>query len=497
MAVALRARPGFLFAFGLALACIGLIAYPLGAAYWYSNLGSPDADWVNELHIRKEVALAETDSPRFLFIGGSGCLFTIDAELISERLGKPAINLCSHAGVALEYYLAYARRHARPGDSVVIAVEHRGLFRKEPAISEIKWKYFTTWNRGHYWEHGLLGGLQTLYRIPLRDLAEAKHERTEADKGNITYPAYRMSRSGDMRLRMAVTPARNANLPENFVLPSPAADQLVREFTSWARGRGVHVYAVPEATALAPEDYPLANELFALKKTWWVDRGVTLLIPHEDGRLPPDIFQDTPKHGGAGLQYVWSNHVADALLGTTAESRDILLLPSHPVEGEPFLRTPPKGARAMVYSTTEERAWGVINDAGIARAMAGGARVYVGAPSLRIPGYEVSTLSSKRETEAEIVKRHAGDAILRCPPAAAPTELSTVLRTAVVETYRVRIEATNGLCSILIDDRDLAAPWPHLQFRTLDAARGILTGVYQFDADGTVLTEWLGELHRQ
>lgn len=497
IAVALRVRPGFLFAFGLALACIGLVAYPLGTAYWYTNLGSPDADWVNDLHIRKEAALAAADSPRVLFVGGSGCLFTIDAELISERLGKPAVNLCSHAGVALEYFLAYARRHARPGDSVVIVAEHRVLFRKEPEISEIKWKYFTTWDRGHYWEHGLLGALRTLYRIPLRDLAAVKHERTEVNKGNITYPAYRMSPAGDMRLRMSITPTRLTNLPDLFVLPSPAADRLVREFTAWARGRGVSVYAVPEATSLAPADYPLTNDLFALKKTWWGDRGVTLLVPHEDGRLPPDLFQDTAQHGGAGLQYVWSNHVADALLDIEVKARDILLLPSHPVEGEPFLRTPPKGARAMVYSTSEERNWGVINADGIARAMAGGARVYVGAPSLRVPGYEVTTLSSKRETEADVVKRHAGDVILRCPPAAAPTELSTVLRTAVVETYRVRIESANGLCSILIDDRDLAAPWPHLQFRTLDAARGILTGVYQFDADGTVLTEWLGELHRQ
>lgn len=497
MAAVLRARPGFLAVFGLTLLVAGLVAYPVGVARWYTNIGNPEADWVNDLHIRKEVALATAPSPRVLLVGGSGCLFTLDAELIGQRIGKPAVNLCSHAGVALEYFLAYARRHARPGDSVVIAAEHRVLFRKEPEISEIKWKYFTTWDRGHYWEHGLIGGLRTLYRIPLRDLAAVKHERTEADKGNITYPAYRMSPFGDMRLRMPMTPARLTNLADLFVLPSPAADQLVRDFSSWARGRGVRVYAVPEATSLAPEDYPLTNELFALKKNWWGDRGVTLLVPHEDGRLPPDLFQDTAQHGGAGLQYVWSNHVADALIGASIEARDILLLPSHPVEGEPFLRTPPKGARAMVYSTKEQRAWGVINDAGIARAIANGARVFAGAPSLRVPGYDITTISSKRETEAELSKRHAGEMILRCPPNAAPSVMPTVLRTGVLEEYRLRIETANGMCSILIDDRDLAAPWPHRQLRTLDAARGILTGVYQFDADGTVLTEWLGELKKQ
>lgn len=150
MAAVLRARPGFIAVFGLTLALVGLLAYPLGAALWYNNAGTPDADWVNDLHIRKEVALADAASPRVLFIGGSGCLFTIDTELIGARLGKPAVNLCSHAGVALEYMLAYARRHARPGDTVIIVPEHRVLFRKEPEISEIKWKYFTTWDRGHY-----------------------------------------------------------------------------------------------------------------------------------------------------------------------------------------------------------------------------------------------------------------------------------------------------------------------------------------------------------
>jgi hypothetical protein len=254
---------------------------------------------------------------------------------------------------------------------------------------------------------------------------------------------------------------------------------------SWAQGRGVHIYAVPEATSLAPEDYPLTDQLFALMKTWWRDRGVRVLVPHEDGRLPPDLFQDTAQHGGAGLQYVWSNHIADAILGATSVEKDILLLPSHPAEGEPFLRTPPKGARAMVYSTKEERPWGVINDAGIARALGAGARVFLGAPSLRVPGYEVVTVSSKRETEAEIMKRHSSDAIFRCPPQSpAPPE------------YRVRTESSGGKCSILIEDRDVAQPWPHLQLRTVDTRRRILTGIYQFDADGTVLTEWLGELKK-
>lgn len=485
MAAALHVRPGFLAIFTVTLALAGLVAYPVGAALWYNNAGAAGIDWTNELYVRKDVALAEAVSPRVLFVGGSGCLFTIDAELIGARLGKPAVNLCSQASIALEYFLAHARRHARPGDTVIIVPEHRVLFRKEPQISEDKWKYFTTWDRRHYFEHGLIGGLRTLYRIPFRDLASAKQGVGPHEKRNTVYPAYRLGPAGDMRLRMSITPTRLKNLEDLFVLPSPAADTLVREMVSWANGRGVHVYAVPEATSLAPEDYPLTNQLFALMKTWWSDRGVKLLVPYEDGRLPPDLFLDTAQHGGAGLQYVWSNHVADALLGTETNEKDILLLPSHPAEAEPFLRTPTKGARAMVYSTKEERPWGVINDAGIARAIGAGARVYLGSPSLRVPGYEIVAVSSKRETEAEVLKRHAGDKVFRCPPGSPlPPE------------YRVRTEMSGGKCSILIEDRDVAEPWPNVQLRTMDTRRGILTGVYQFDADGTVLTEWLGELKK-
>ena len=327
--------------------------------------------------------------------------------------------------------------------------------------------------------------MRTLYRIPFRDLTAAKQGVPPHEKRNSVYPAYRLGPAGDMRLRMPVTPTRLKNLEDLFVLPSPAADTLVREMVSWAKGRGVNVYAVPEATALAPEDYPLTNHLFALMKTWWSERGVKLLVPLEDGRLPPDLFQDTAQHGGAGLQHVWSNHIANALLGAATSEKDILLLPSHPVEGEPFLRTPPKGARAMVYSTTEERSWGVINNEGIARAFGAGARVYAGAPSLIVPGYEVVTVSSKRETEAQVLKRHPGDVIFRCPSGEPPPP-----------EFRVKTESAGGKCSILIEDRDVAAPWPHVQLRTMDARRGILTGIYQFDADGTVLTEWLGEFKK-
>ena len=130
----------------LTVLALGAVLYPVSVARYYNNVGRQhDADWVHHLFLRKEAALQLAPSgPRVLIVGGSGCLFSLDAAVLERELEQPVINLCSHAGVGLEYMLARARRHARPGDTVLLALEYRVLnlpdqiVNDEPKLNECK-----------------------------------------------------------------------------------------------------------------------------------------------------------------------------------------------------------------------------------------------------------------------------------------------------------------------------------------------------------------------
>lgn len=148
--------PGFSGSWILTVAILGGLAYPAIVAAWYNNLGNTNGDWVHHLFLRKEAALhLAGDAPRVLIAGGSGCLFSFDAEALERELKQPVVNLCSHAGAGLEYMLARTRRHVRPGDTVILNPEYRVLISPDPRQTRIEWDYFTTWDRRHYLEHGL------------------------------------------------------------------------------------------------------------------------------------------------------------------------------------------------------------------------------------------------------------------------------------------------------------------------------------------------------
>lgn len=90
-------------------------------------------DWVAPTYEHKE-RLAEaipSDQRRILIVGGSSSLFGISAQQISEETGLTAINLATHAGLGGDYILRRAEKLIRPGDIVVLPIEHAMYLRSD------------------------------------------------------------------------------------------------------------------------------------------------------------------------------------------------------------------------------------------------------------------------------------------------------------------------------------------------------------------------------
>jgi hypothetical protein len=74
--------------------------------------------------IDKQALLKNADSPKIVFVGGSGVSFGLDSEMVRRELGMTVVNMGLHAGLGLRYMLAEVRPYINPGDVVVVIPEY-------------------------------------------------------------------------------------------------------------------------------------------------------------------------------------------------------------------------------------------------------------------------------------------------------------------------------------------------------------------------------------
>lgn len=80
-------------------------------------------DWARNVYLVKEQLALSTPSPRWLLVGGSSALFGFQSDIIERGVGAKVVNLGIHAELPLKFQLWQAERHARAGDTVLLAEE--------------------------------------------------------------------------------------------------------------------------------------------------------------------------------------------------------------------------------------------------------------------------------------------------------------------------------------------------------------------------------------
>lgn len=78
---------------------------------------------LRDILVSKHFIAEQAPSPRMWIIGGSSAWFGFDGEVLSKGISTQVVNLGSHAEVPLEVMLWNAEKHARSGDTVLLAAE--------------------------------------------------------------------------------------------------------------------------------------------------------------------------------------------------------------------------------------------------------------------------------------------------------------------------------------------------------------------------------------
>jgi hypothetical protein len=78
--------------------------------------------------IDKDERLKSAPGPRMIFVGGSGVAFGMDSQLIAERYAYTPVNYGLHAALGGDFMLKHVGEHLRPGDVVVLCMEHGVIY---------------------------------------------------------------------------------------------------------------------------------------------------------------------------------------------------------------------------------------------------------------------------------------------------------------------------------------------------------------------------------
>ncbi len=90
----------------------------------------PRPDLVYSSLLDKHARLAESSSPRLIFVGGSGLALGLDSALIEAQVQRPVINMGINAGFGLRYMLAEVKPYIHADDIVVVVPEYEHFYGK-------------------------------------------------------------------------------------------------------------------------------------------------------------------------------------------------------------------------------------------------------------------------------------------------------------------------------------------------------------------------------
>ncbi|MDR2810272.1 MAG: hypothetical protein LBB84_06915 [Tannerellaceae bacterium] len=114
--------------------------------------------------IQKDSLLANVDSPRMIFIGGSNISFGLNSQMIKDSLNINSINTGISAGLGLKFMLENTAQYVKEGDIIIAPLEYVHYTNDYDYCSETLLRIIMDVNKGYL---RLLNFRQTLRLLPL------------------------------------------------------------------------------------------------------------------------------------------------------------------------------------------------------------------------------------------------------------------------------------------------------------------------------------------
>lgn len=280
---------------------------------------SAEIAWVASLYADKTRIAETVNGPRILVVGGSGTLFSFDAEVATKRLGRPVVNYGTHAGLGLGYILDRAGRILRPGDVVLLAPEYE-ILQQQSAANEYAIQLTAFYDRAY------------LRRLPLTESfrymlgydvlpslavgARVALHRPPAQRTDITLDSFGDARGNTVAQSKGGLPLDSVSDKRPI---SGIAEAALRRFMEEAKARQVQVIAIPPALVETPASQSAVFQAFQQSRAALFTRlGIAQLGVPPDGFLPPSDMYDSVYHANDRGRARYTGRILAILCKTTA-----------------------------------------------------------------------------------------------------------------------------------------------------------------------------------
>jgi hypothetical protein len=272
------------------------------------QLGVPTnfSSWAHDISEKKQAIAEAIPGPRLLLVGGSSTTFGLSAQTIQQATGVKTVNMGTHAGWGPDYMLHWIEGIARPGDTVLLAIEYQ-LF-VDPLGMEGHDDYILARDPDYFRHLPLLEKIDMATRVPWKRLQKGVNNRRHGETPPRPHPPYTNGASyidafGDETGNTQVD-VRNPLIMETVAplmdgIPSshtPGFDE-VRKFIAWARAHNVKVLATFTTVEQRPAyDEPNAREAISMIRDFYASEDVPVIGTADEMMFPPDQFFELPYH---------------------------------------------------------------------------------------------------------------------------------------------------------------------------------------------------------
>lgn len=308
----MRAISFLIVFFVSALAMLGVIAVlPLTGAI----KTDPSAPWIDGLYKQKIAALRAQPHGRIYVVSGSSSLFSLDTKVLSDAVGRPVINLATHAGLGLTYILDRAEREMQPGDTIIFTPEYP-LLTLPPEPSNITIDYVSFFDRGYIATrpaaeqmHFYLGyGFIDSVIETIKTLRTGK----QVGRDDLTIDALGNARGNTVALSVKESAQFAPNGETSAITPQAIAD--LQKFADLARARHARILAFPIALIRLPGfETPGQKALRDHVRALFRQMGMVTRGDDDTGWLDPSGIYDSAVHANDAGRAVYTARIARLL----------------------------------------------------------------------------------------------------------------------------------------------------------------------------------------
>jgi hypothetical protein len=272
----------------------------------------PSAPWIDGLYKEKVAALNRLHGNRIYVVSGSSSLFSLDTKVLSQAVGKPVVNLATHAGLGLPYILDRAERQMQPGDTIIFTPEYP-LLELPATPNQLVIDYVTFFDRSYiasrplverahfYLGYGFLDAIVETLKVIRTGKQMGRPDLTTDELGNARGNTVALSVKDNAEFAPGGAP----------VPISPDELDVMRKFAARAREKHVSLLAFPIALIHLPGyEAPSQRALRRQIRATFQDLGMTVRGDDSTGWVEPGGIYDSAVHANDAGRAAYTARIA-------------------------------------------------------------------------------------------------------------------------------------------------------------------------------------------